>query len=107
MNLAGKVQTAKIGNFFDGIEMVVVDKEVIKPAGGRPQYTCKVVRGWPGLQELRDMRKQGASAEELANYAVGIQLPQEDEVLDLIVMDITGKQGYQKLVCEVAATQIA
>jgi hypothetical protein len=105
MYLEGKVQTAKVGSFFDGLELVVVDRQVIKPAGGRPQYTCKVIRGWPGLEELRQLRKQQASPQDLANFAQSVPLPQEDQILPLVVLDVTGKQGYKTLVCEVQQQQ--
>lgn len=104
MYLEGKVQTAKISDFFDGLQLVVVDRQVVKPSGGRPQYTVKLVRGWPGLDELRELRKQGASPQDLANFAQGIQLPVEDQIVPLTVLDITGKQGYKTLVCEVMTT---
>lgn len=102
MQLEGKVQTAKMSDFFNGLDMVVVDREVVKPAGGRPQYSVRVVRGWPGLDELKELRKKNASEQELLTFAQGIPLPQEDQVIPLIVLDITGKQGFKTLICEVA-----
>ncbi|EFH89355.1 hypothetical protein [Ktedonobacter racemifer] len=102
MQLMGKVQTAKMSDFFNGMELVVVDREVVKPAGGRPQYSVRVVRGWPGLNELKELRKKNATEQDLANFAQGIPLPQEDQVIPLIVLDITGKQGFKTLICEVA-----
>jgi hypothetical protein len=105
MLLEGKVQTAKVGNFFDGLEVVVVDRQVIKPMGGRPQYTCKIVRGWPGIEDLRSLKKQGAAEQDLLQCASQITLPQEDQVLPLVVVDITGSRGYKTLVCEVATGQ--
>ncbi len=104
MFLEGKVQTAKVGNFMDGLEVVVVDRQVVKPMGGRPQYTCKIVRGWPGIEDLRSMKKQGVSEADLAQYSAQIRLPQEDTVLPLVVVDITGSKGYKTLVCEIAAS---
>lgn len=102
MQLEGKVQTAKMSDFFNGLELVVVDRAVIKPAGGRPQYSVRVVRGWPGLDELKELRKKNATEQDLANFAQGIPLPQEDQVIPLTVLDITGKQGFKTLICEVA-----
>jgi hypothetical protein len=37
----------------------------------------------------------------LQQAAAAIPLPQEDQVLPLVVLDITGKAGYKTLVCEV------
>jgi hypothetical protein len=105
MFLEGKVQTAKIGTFYDSVEVVVADRQVLKPIGGRPQYSCKIVRGWPGVDEMRHLKKQGASEQDLAAYSAQIALPQEDQVLPLVVLDITGTRGFKTLVCEVAATQ--
>ena len=104
MLLEGKVQTAKIGKFYDSLEVVVADRQVLKPVGGRPQYTCKIVRGWPGVDELRQFKKQGASEQDLEAYSTQIVLPQEDQVLPLVVLDITGTRGFKTLVCEIAAT---
>jgi hypothetical protein len=107
MYLEAKVQTAKISGFFDGIEMDVVDRQVIKPTGGRPQYKCKVVRGWPGIDELRALRRDKeagrVSEQDLQQYAAQIQLPNEDQVIPLIVLDITGKKGFKTLLAEVVA----
>ena len=103
MFLEGKVQTAKIGKFYDSLEVVVADRQVLKPVGGRPQYTCKIVRGWPGVDELRQFKKQGASEQDLEAYSTQIVLPQEDQVLPLTVLDITGSRGFKTLVCEIAA----
>jgi hypothetical protein len=108
MYLEGKVQTAKVSDFGDGLQLVVVDRQVVKPAGGRPQYTIKLVRGWPGLDELRQLKKGGAAVQELVEYGLQhIQLPQEDQVIPLTVLDITGKQGYKTLICEITAEEAA
>ncbi len=103
MYLEGKVQTAKVDDFGTGLQLVVVDRQVVKPVGGRPQYTVNLRRGWPGLDELRQLKKDGATKEDLVAWGEqNIQLPQEDQVLPLTVLDITGKQGFKTLVCEVA-----
>jgi hypothetical protein len=102
MFIRGKVETAKMGMYHDGIEVAVIDKDVVKPSGGRPQYTAKIVRGWPGLEDLKALKKQGATEQDLAAFAAQIVLPQEDTLLELIVVDIAGKAPYMRLVCEVA-----
>jgi hypothetical protein len=103
MYLQGKVQTAKVDDFFGGIELRVVDKAVER----RTIYTCKLVRGWPGLDVLKEMRKRNASVQELTDFVLAnIQLPQEDQVLDLIVVDVTGKSQFKTLVCELAAQAV-
>ena len=99
MYLQGKVQTARIDEFFSGIELRVVDRQVER----RPMYVCKLVKGWPGLAELRDLRKQGASVQDMTDFALQIQLPQEDQVLDLMVTDVRGKDQFKTLVCELPA----
>ena len=99
MYLQGKVQTAKVDDFFGGIELKVVDRQVEK----RPMYTCRVVRGWPGLDELREMRKRNAPTQEMTDFVMAnIQLPVEDQVLELIVVDVTGKSQFKTLICEMA-----
>ena len=105
MYLEGKVQMAKVDNFFSGLELVVVDRQVVKPAGGRPQYTCRLIRGWQGLEELRTLKKKdGVTVQELTDFAQRIALPQEDQVLPLVVLDIRGKESFRTLICELAAT---
>ena len=104
MRLVGKVQFAKVDDYRSGLEVTVLDREEVGMMNKRPQYSCKVVGGWMGLDELRDLKKNGASEQEIENFAAQIQLPQEDEVLVLRVKDITGKMPYHRLVCVVEAT---
>lgn len=100
MFLEAKVQTAKVDDkFFSGLEMIVLDRGVEK----RPKYTCRVVRGWPGLDELREMRKQNQPEAALQQAAAQIPLPAEDQIVHLIVVDVTGKGSFKTLICEVAA----
>ena len=103
MRLIGRVETAKVGSFGD-IEISVVDKEVKKPGGtGRPQYTCKIVSGLPGLDEVKQLRKDKVSPQELFDYvSENIALPQEDDVIELTVIDVRGKDTFKTLVCEIA-----
>jgi hypothetical protein len=100
MYLEAKVQTAKVGNFYDSLELDVVDHQVVRPIGGRPQYKCKLVRGWPGLEEMKESKKNKADDQQLAVLAANIQLPPEDQVLPLVVVDIMGKGMFRMLVCE-------
>ncbi len=100
MFLNGKVQTAQIGQFHT-LDVVVTDKDVMKLGGGRPQYSCRIVRGWPGLEEVQQLKKAKQPDAVLQQAAMAIPLPQEDQVLPLVVLDITGKAGYKTLVCEV------
>jgi hypothetical protein len=102
MLLEGKVQTAKVDDFFSGLELDVVDRQVVKPMGGRPQYKCRLVRGWPGLDQLKELKKGGADVHQLTDLAMKIQLPREDDVLPLVVVDITGKGVFRTLICELA-----
>ncbi len=99
MLLEAKVQTARVDNFFSGLELIVLDRGVDK----RPKYTCRLVRGWPGLDELRDLRKQNQPDTVLQQAAAQVPLPAEDQVLELVVLDVTGKGNYKTLVCEMAA----
>jgi hypothetical protein len=102
MYLEAKVQTAKVGNFYDSLELDVVDHQVVRPIGGRPQYKCKVVRGWPGLEEMKELKKNKGDEQQLAAFAAAnIGLPSEDQVLPLVVVDIMGKGMFRMLVCEV------
>jgi TRAP-type mannitol/chloroaromatic compound transport system substrate-binding protein len=98
MFLEAKVQTAKVDTFFSGIEMVIIDRGADK----RPKYTCRVVRGWPGLEQLRELKKANASVADLTDFALQIQMPQEDQVVPLTVVDIKANKGFMTLICEVA-----
>ena len=100
MYLEGKVQTAKVGVFFDSLELDVIDRQAVKPSGGRPQYKCRLVSGWPGIAEMKELKKSGADAQQLENLVATIQLPQEDQVLPLHVVDMAGKGQFKVLVCE-------
>lgn len=104
MQLQGRVESAKVGNFFD-LEVVVSDREVIKPSGGRPQYTCRITAGWPGVEGLIALRKAvkagQARPEDVVAFAQQVALPQEDQLLSLSVLDIQGKAGYKTLICQV------
>lgn len=104
MLLQGRVESAKVGNFFD-LEVVVSDREVLKPSGGRPQYTCRITAGWLGVDDLIALRKAvkvgQAQQADLQAYAGQVVLPQEDQLLSLAVLDIQGKAGYKTLICQV------
>lgn len=106
MYLEGKVQTARVSQFHDGLEVSVLDKAVEKRTGGRPQYNCKITRGWPLVEEMRLMKraveKKTATDQDLEQLAGQIVLPQEDQVLPLIVVEINGKGGFKTLMCEIA-----
>jgi len=101
MILQGKVQTVQFTDFHD-LEVCVVDKDVVKPAGGRPQYTCRLMRGIPELERLRARKKQ-ASLQEIEELKQQIPLPHEDQVLTLVVLGVTGKGQFFRLLCEVVA----
>ena len=105
MYLRGKVQTAEF-DLYGGLQLVVVDADVKKPTGGRPQYRCQVSRGWPGVDDVKALRKQNADENTMKQLTDTLPVPQEDQVLDLIVLDMTGKGDFKKFVCEVAAQQV-
>lgn len=99
MRIYGAVETAKISTFGQ-LEVVLRDKEEVNLSGKRPQYNCRVVRGWNGLDDVQAAKKNKVEGEELYNFAVqAIPLPPEDAMIALRVIDIVGKQGYHTLVC--------
>jgi len=55
---------------------------------------------------VRALRKQNADENTLKQLTDTLPLPNEDQVLDLIVLDMTGKGDFKKFVCEVAAQQV-
>jgi hypothetical protein len=105
MLLTGRVESAQVGLFYDSIDLVVVDREVLTLRGERPQYHVKLVGGWPGLPELRALQKEvkagRKSQEELLQMAQRLKLPEQDRLVSLVVVDKRAK-GFLQLVAELA-----
>jgi hypothetical protein len=106
MLLEGRVESAKIGMFFDGVELAVIDKGAKKPDGTRMQYKCKVTHGLPGLEEMRVLGKQWqknpneVSPQQLQEAASKVPLPQEDQMVSLLVYEQKIKNNFATLHCE-------
>ncbi|GER82743.1 hypothetical protein KTAU_13800 [Thermogemmatispora aurantia] len=104
MILTGRVESAQVGMFGDSIDLVVVDREVLTPRGERPQYHVKLIGGWPGLEELRALQREvkagRKSQEELLQMAQRLQVPEQDQLMSLVVVDKRAK-GFLQLVAMV------
>ncbi len=104
--LSGDVQE---GTFYDqmtGVEkpgfsviMAVID------AVTDEKYDIQLTDGYAGFDELRQLKQQGANADQLRGAADRLrqELPRRFSELDLEVLRIKGKQApYLKLVCRFA-----
>jgi hypothetical protein len=111
MRLNGAITDAQVGNFFDSVELQVVDMNV--PQGRKKKtYTVKIYDGFAGLQELRDLvtaKKQqfGQGFDprrdaDCQQAAAQIGLPQLLTQIALDVYDISGKGKYINLVGQLA-----
>ena len=81
------------------VDMTVID------AVTDEKYDIQLTDGYAGFDELRDLKRQGAHADELRGAADRLrgELPQKFSQLDLEVLRIKGKQApYLKLVCRFA-----
>ena len=107
MQLNGMISGANVGNFFDSVELHVIDTDI--PQGRqKPTHKVKVYEGLPGLSELRKLvaqRKQQFGQgydphqdQDVVQAAAAIQLPQDFTPVSVVVFDITGKGKYISLV---------
>jgi hypothetical protein len=81
------------------VEMTVID------AVTDEKYDIQVTDGFAGLDELKNLKQQGAHADQLRDVADRLrqELPQKFHQLDLEVLRIKGKQApYLRLVCRFA-----
>lgn len=107
MRLNGMLSGATVGNFYDSVELHVIDIDV--PQGRqKPTHKVKIYEGIPGLAELRDLVAQKKQQygqgydprqdQDVAQAAAAIQLPQDFTPVSVAVYDITGKGKYINLV---------
>lgn len=107
MILKGMISGAMVGNFFDSVELHVIDTDV--PQGrAKPTHKVKVYEGFPGLAELRELvahKKQQFGQgydprqdQDVIQAAAAVQLPQDFTPVSVVVFDITGKGKYINLI---------
>ena len=67
-------------------------------------YQCQVTEGFQTLDYLKDLKKQGATAEVMQQAAAQLQteLPPKMTPVVLVVQRIKGKQSFLTLVCRLA-----
>ncbi len=107
MRLNGAVTDASVGNFFDSVELQVVDLDQI-PGRKKKTYTVKIYDGFAGLKELRELvaaKKQqfGPNFDprqdvECQQMAAQIGFPQLLTPVTVDVYDVAGKGKYMNLV---------
>ena len=82
------------------IKMVVIDADTTE------KYTVQLNDGFELLEQLKQMKKQGAAADDLRQVAdqLRLQLPPQFSQLPLEVLRFKGKSAqYMTLVCKYAA----
>ena|SRR5258707_14752493 len=107
MRLNGAVTDAMVGNFYDSVELQMLDLDQI-PNRKRKTYTVKVYDGFAGLKELRELvalKKQqfGQNFEakqdvDCQQAAARIGYPQMFAQIAVDVYDVSGKGKYMNLV---------
>ena len=70
------------------------------------KYDCQLTDGFPTLEHLKELKRQGQPPDVLRQAAMQLQteLPPKMTPLALHVVRIKGKNGFQRLVCRLAAT---
>jgi hypothetical protein len=81
------------------VKLTVLDSETDE------KYECQVSEGFPTLEQLKELKKQGQPADVLQQVAQQLQaeLPPKMTAVVLHVRRIKGKGSFQTLVCSLAA----
>jgi hypothetical protein len=81
------------------VKLTVLDTETDE------KYECQVSEGFPTLEQLKELKKQGQPADVLQQVAQQLQaeLPPKMAAIVLHVRRIKGKGSFQTLVCSLAA----
>jgi hypothetical protein len=85
------------------VKLTVLDEETDE------KYECQVSDGFPTLDVLKDLKKQGHPADVLQQAAQQLQaeLPPKMTPIALQVRRIKGKGGFMTLVCRLAGVAAA
>ena len=82
------------------VELTVLDADTTE------KYVCQFSSGFPGLEELKELKRRNAAADVLRERAAAIaaaELPPQLSTLQLEVLKFKGKQAaFIKLVCRFA-----
>ena len=81
------------------VKLTVLDSETDE------KYECQVSEGFPTLEHLKELKKQGQPVDVLQQVAQQLQteLPPKMTAIALQVRRIKGKGSFQTLVCSLAA----
>lgn len=81
------------------VKLTVLDSETDE------KYECQVSEGFPTLEHLKELKKQGQPVDVLQQVAQQLQteLPPKMSAIALQVRRIKGKGSFQTLVCSLAA----
>ena len=80
------------------IKLTVLDTETDE------KYECQLTDGFPTLEHLKDLKRQGQPADVLRQVADQLrqELPPKMTQLALEVLRVKGKSGFMTLVCRLA-----
>ena len=80
------------------VRLTVLDTETDE------KYECQLSDGFPSLEQLQDLKKQGQPTDLLRQVATQVQaeLPPKMSSIVLQVRRIKGKGSFQTLVCRLA-----
>ncbi len=98
------------GKFYDGLtgeeKLSYVVELTVLDADTSEKYVCQLPTGFPILEELKDMKRNGATPDMLRQRVAQLQpneLPPQLSALRLEVLKFKGKQAaFLKLVCRFA-----
>jgi hypothetical protein len=81
------------------VKLTVLDSETDE------KYECQVSEGFPTLEHLKELKKQGQPVDVLQQVAQQLQaeLPPKMSAIALQVRRIKGKGSFHTLVCSLAA----
>jgi len=105
MVLSGKVAESTFYDQVSGqpkpgytVNLTVLDMDTDE------KYECQLTEGFPTLEHLKELKRQGQPTDMLRQVAVQLEaeLPPKMSTLALHVLRIKGKSGFQKLVCRPA-----
>src|SRR5690242_18548310 len=105
--IGGEVPESKFYDSIMGAEKIghVVELRVLD-ADTTENHVCQCPVDFPGLEELKQLRQQGAPADVLRQRAAQLkanELPQQFATMRLEVLKLKGKQAaFLKLVCRFA-----
>ena len=100
MFITASLMDAKINDFFLGVDVDLWDEDE------KVMYKGQIVEGLPGLDDLRQLKKQNAPLDQLEAVAAQIAMPPLRVPVALSVKRAkVNKAGFLTMVCRLEADQ--